>query len=85
MTEKRAPYNAMPRSGDDTVIFHEIERPWAPGVVQVYGDPDNAWYEWRLLDGSGAVERDSADVGQHGMGYGNTRIALRDALIADTD
>lgn len=65
------------------MTHHEIERPIAPGIIQVYGV--DGWYEWRLLDASGGVERDSADTGQHGMGYGNTRIALRDALIADTD
>jgi len=45
-------------------------------MIEVYGDPENAWYEWRVIEG-GKVQRDTKD-----QGYGSPEIALRDALIA---
>lgn len=80
MTEPRAPYNATPA---DSSVIYDIARPYAVGRIIVYGD--DAWYEFRLTDAAGNVEYDTASVGQHGMGYGNSAIALRDALIHDTD
>jgi hypothetical protein len=53
-------------------------------TIEVYGDPDNAWYEWRILDGGRTVQ----DTGTEGHGafrgrqYGQAEIALRDALMA---
>lgn len=64
-------------------VIHDIARPDAAGRVQVYGA--DAWYEFRLIDNTGHVEYDSATFGEHGMGYGSPAIALRDALIHDTD
>jgi hypothetical protein len=26
-------------------------------TIEVYSDPDNAWYEWRILDGGRTVNR----------------------------
>lgn len=66
-----------------TDVIHDIARPAAAGRAQVYGA--DAWYEFRLLDTDGHVEYDSADAGDCGMGYGDPAIALRDALIHDTD
>lgn len=43
--------------------------------IEVYGEPENAWYEWRIVDGNQTV-RDTKKYG-----YGQAEIALRDALI----
>ena len=48
------------------------------GAIEVYGDPDNAWYEWRVL-GKYGVQAQSKNAQ-----YGIPEIALRDALIAAT-
>lgn len=51
--------------------------------IEVYGDPENAWYEWRILDAGRRVR----DTGKEGLGafqgrqYGQAEIALRDALM----
>ena len=44
-------------------------------VAYVVGDPDNASYEFVILDGDQVVECSN-------VGYGYTLAALRDALIA---
>jgi len=52
-------------------------------TIEVYGDPDNAWYEWRILDG-GRTVRDTGKEGHsafQGRQYGQAEIALRDALM----
>lgn len=46
-------------------------------TIEVYGDPDNAWYEWRILDGGRVVQ----DTSSEGRQYGQAEIALRDALM----
>lgn len=46
-------------------------------TIEVYGDPDNAWYEWRILDGGRIVQDTGVDARQ----YGQAEIALRDALM----
>lgn len=51
--------------------------------IEVYGEPENAWYEWRILDG-GEVLKDTGKDGHaafQGRQYGQAEIALRDALI----
>lgn len=59
--------------------IYTIPAPYTINVtIEVYGDPDNAWYEWRIIDGK-HVEKDTGD-GQ-GCQYGQAEIALRDALI----
>jgi len=52
-------------------------------IIEVYGDPDNAWYEWRILDGGRTVQ-DTGKEGHsafQGRQYGQAEIALRDALM----
>ncbi|EPJ7985036.1 hypothetical protein VNPA120661_43410 [Pseudomonas aeruginosa] len=48
----------------------------ASGVTaEVFGDPENASYEWRLVHANGLVEQHSD------CGYGVPAIAMRDALV----
>ena len=52
-------------------------------MIEVYGDPENAWYEWRIMDGERIV-RDTGSEGNsafQGRQYGQAEIALRDALM----
>lgn len=52
-------------------------------VIEVYGEPHNAWYEWRIIDG-GRTVRDTGLEGSdafQGRQYGQAEIALRDALM----
>lgn len=44
-------------------------------VIEVYGDAENASYEWRIVSGKRVV-RDSLNAM-----YGQAEIALRDALM----
>lgn len=46
-----------------------------PDVVEVFGDPENAAYEW-LVRRNGQIEKHSD------CGYGQAAIALRDGLNA---
>ena len=51
--------------------------------IEVYGEPENAWYEWRIIDG-GLIVRDTGNEGHaafEGRQYGQAEIALRDALM----
>lgn len=61
---------------DETIIYR-IPSPYGIGdkFIEVYGDPNMAWYEWRVMD-SGKIVFDTKD-----LAYGNPEIALRDALI----
>lgn len=45
-------------------------------LIEVYGQPDMGWYEWRVITPNGKILHDSKN-----MGYGSPGIALRDALI----
>lgn len=52
-------------------------------MIEVYGEPENAWYEWRIIDG-GRTVRDTGTEGHsafQGRQYGQAEIALRDALM----
>ncbi len=52
-------------------------------TIEVYGEPENAWYEWRILDG-GHIVQDTGKEGHaafEGRQYGQAEIALRDALM----
>lgn len=52
-------------------------------VIEVYGEPENAWYEWRILE-SGRAVRDTGNESYaafQGRQYGQAEIALRDALM----
>lgn len=58
-------------------VIYRVDRPCGGGVIEVYGEPQDGWYEWRILD-RGAVIRDTRTAG-----YGAASIALRDALNHD--
>ncbi len=56
-------------------------------IIEVYGDPENAWYEWRIVEG-GRTVRDTGNEGHaafQGRQYGQAEIALRDALMWATN
>jgi hypothetical protein len=64
--------------------IYTIPAPNSGGAtIEVYGEPENAWYEWRILEGGEALK----DTGQEGhpgfrgRQYGQAEIALRDALM----
>ncbi|MGP1681983.1 MAG: hypothetical protein ACTS8S_06635 [Giesbergeria sp.] len=61
-----------------TTTLYKIPAPYSMGdtMIEVYGEPDMAAYEWRVIE-AGKVLRDTKD-----QGYGSAEIALRDALIA---
>lgn len=46
-------------------------------TIEVYSDPDGAWYEWRIIDGGRIVQDTIREVRQ----YCQAEIALRDALM----
>ncbi|WP_163650741.1 hypothetical protein [Modicisalibacter sp. 'Wilcox'] len=62
-----------------TTTIYAIDRPFADGTVEVYGEPDMGWYEWRIIE-RGDIIHDSGKHGTSGMQYGSPAIALRDAL-----
>jgi len=52
--------------------------------IEVYGEPENAWYEWRIIIDGGGTVRDTGTEGHgpfQGRQYGQAEIALRDALM----
>lgn len=61
-----------------SVIIHKIPVPYSMGdqMIEVYGLPDEARYEWRVISFGNVVR------GTKNACYGNAEIALRDALIA---
>ena len=63
----------------DEKILYRIETGLKLGtqdpVIEVYGLPEDGWYEWRIMR-DGQIEHDTRQAG-----YGNPDIALRDALI----
>ena len=63
-------------------IQHRIDRPYEPGHIEVYGDEP---YEWRIVDHSGHVVRDSAGYGRGTASYSSAEVALRDAITFDAD
>ena len=58
-------------------VIHRIDRPFSDGTIEVYGEPDMGWYEWRILE-RGEVLHDT-----RAAGYGSASLALRDALNHD--
>ncbi|PLC52008.1 hypothetical protein CR155_20390 [Pollutimonas nitritireducens] len=73
---------------DQTTILYRIPAPYSDQTIEVYGDPDNAWYEWRVLDASGKAVQDTGTEGSgsfRGRQYGSAEIALRDALMVSSD
>lgn len=67
-------------------IIYTVNHPFiTEGRIEVYGEADMGWYEWRIID-KGAVSHDTAREGNgQGLGYGSPEIALRDALVVATD
>lgn len=63
-------------------IQHRIDRPHETGCIEVYGDDP---YEWRILDHTGHLVRDSAGYGSGTGAYASPEIALRDAISFDAD
>ena len=67
--------------------LYKIPAPDSLGAqIEVYGEPENAWYEWRIIDG-GQTVRDTGTEGHsafQGRQYGQAEIALRDALMFAT-
>jgi len=65
-------------------IIYTIPSPGSlSAVIEVYGEPENGWYEWRILDGGRTVQ-DTGTEGPsafRGRQYGQAEIALRDALM----
>ena len=62
--------------------LHRIDRPFAEGTIEVYGEPDMGWYEWRIVS-RGEVLEDSGKRGSYGQQYGSAAVALRDAINWD--
>jgi len=67
-----------------TKTFYKIPAPYTSDhTIEVYGDGDNGWYEWRTIEGDTVTQ----DTGTDGTGsfrgrqYGSPEIALRDALM----
>lgn len=59
--------------------IYSLPHPYnADGAIEVYGDPDNACYEWRVLGKYGVIAQSK------NAQYGIAEVALRDALIAAT-
>jgi hypothetical protein len=58
-------------------ILHHIDRVFADDTIEVYGEPDMGWYEWRILS-RGEIVEDSGNAG-----YRSPTLALRDALNWD--
>lgn len=53
-------------------------------IIEVYGDPENGLYEWRVIDGDLTVWDTATHEGYsrfQGSQYGNAEMALRDALM----
>lgn len=52
--------------------------------IEIYGEPEMGWYEWRIIDGGGRTVRDTSSERGGGRQYGQAEIALRDALMFAT-
>ena len=60
----------------ETTIYR-IPAPYGKDTfVEVWGDVEMGWYEWRCVDRERVLKESDAQQ------YGNAEIALRDALIA---
>lgn len=68
-----------------TTVLYRIEHPYTTGAqIEVYGERDMGWYEWRVI-ANGTVRSDTGlEENGRGRGYGIPEIALRDALVAET-
>ena len=68
-------------------ILYQIPAPNSiDGVIEVYGEPKEGWYEYRITEGGRTVK----DTGQEGHAafqgrqYGQAETALRDALMTSS-
>jgi len=72
---------------DTLKVIYKIPVPYSmDAMIEVYGEPENAWYEWRVIE-AGKVGKDTGREGEgsfRGRQYGSAEIALRDALIDTT-
>lgn len=64
-----------------TTTFYKIPAPYSMGdiMIEVWGDDEMGWYEWRAVQGGKILKESNAQQ------YGSAEIALRDALIATSD
>jgi hypothetical protein len=70
--------------GDGVRTIYAIPAPDSMrATIEVYGDQDMGWYEWRILDAGRVVYDTGTEGNSHcwGRQYGQAEIALRDALI----
>lgn len=67
----------------EQINIYTIPTPDFDGRIEVYGEPEMCWYEWRVIEGD-LVIRDTADGLFGGRQYGSAEYALRDALIFAT-
>lgn len=63
---------------ENITTFYKIPAPYSAGdtFIEVWGDGEMGWYEWRAFDRERVLKESDAKQ------YGNAEIALRDALIA---
>ena len=53
-------------------VIYTIPAPNSIGaLIEVYGEPENAWYEWRIIDG-GRVVQDTGTEGHSAFRGGST-------------
>lgn len=68
--------------------LYKIPAPLCSGdrTVEVYGEPANAWYEWRIIDGGRIVQDTGTEAAGafQGRQYGQAEVALRDALMVSS-
>ncbi|NPT42130.1 hypothetical protein GNZ12_12540 [Paraburkholderia sp. 1N] len=58
-----------------TTTLYRVPVPYGEDTIEVYGEMDMGWYEWRVVTPTGVTRRDTKN-----RGYGCAEIALRDAL-----
>ena len=76
---------------NETVLVETVYEIPAPDMIDakiiVYGAPENAWYEWQVVQNN-LVIKDTMEEGSEllrGRQYGQAEIALRDALCFCTE
>jgi len=48
---------------DNTIVFYRVAAPYSEDSIEVYGEPDMGWYEWRVVTPKHDVVRDSKNQG----------------------
>ena len=75
---------------ENITTFYSIPAPYSMNgdtMIEVYGDGNMGWYEWRVLAGD-KVQQDTGTEGSshlRGRQYGSAEVALRDALMVMSD